>query len=471
MNEFEKLLKNVEDESMDSQQKTLKLMKNTPYISDDVYDTLPKIFGDIINKKFHEGNKRKKDIMLLSSLATLSSQFPSVQFNWWWKNYAPNLYFFLAAKSGQGKSLMGVGKELLYTEISKQKSINIQLQEKYKDELKIYLKDKKNNEKPEEPVMKNVMFSGNISSAEMINQIGIETSLLYDTEADAMSNSMKQDWGDYSTTIRKCFEHEIENKMRVGSDVVDINEPKLSVCVSGTLNQAVNVLASNIENGLFNRFMTYIYAEETVYEEFTMEGNGITINDYYHSLSHKISAYINKYKNDFNYKVYFSNDDMKVFHKWQRTLRKKAKYYEEKDIDGILKRYAIITLRIATLFTIFRQGLISTNTPDIEKIITIRGELVDLKNAISIATTLIDHTKLLFYSFEDKQTILRDPSKKQKAVNLIMKKMKKTFTKSELERMCEEEDISIRTAQRATTTLVDGGDLIRIKKGVYQKKR
>jgi hypothetical protein len=466
MSELDKLINIVEDED-----KTIELMMKTPTLKDEIFNTIPDFFKEIVQEEFHGNNIRKKDIMLLSSLSSLSSQFPKIKFYWWDKEYYSNLYFYLAAKTGQGKSMMRVGRELLKIQRDKVSLYNISLFDKYKKDLELYKRDKKNNTKPMEPKEKQIIFGSNISTSALIDQItSTDTSLMFDTESDTMANNMKQDWGDYTTTLNKCAEHEQETKTRVSTINTVIDNPKLSVCISGTLNNAMDVLVSKTEGGLFNRFMTYIFAEETEYIRYYQDDNKKykSTKDYYGELSIKLDEYVRKYS-ELDYEIIFRRYDLDVFHKNQILLRRKAKFFEEKDIDGILKRYAIMTLRIATLFTIFRRDLNIMDVPDINGTCKIYGELIDLENAISITEVLLEHSKLLFYTSNDTMVSLKDPNKQQKAVQLIMNKLSDSFTKQELDVLMLKNNISEKTGQRAMKTLKEENYITDLKKGLYQK--
>lgn len=76
--------------------------------------------------------------------------------------------------------------------------------------------------------------------------------ILFETEADTLSVTLKTDYGDYSELLRKAFHHESHSYYRRGNkEYLEIPEPKLSLLISGNYNHLVKHIP-NAENGLFN---------------------------------------------------------------------------------------------------------------------------------------------------------------------------------------------------------------------------
>ena len=81
-----------------------------------------------------------------------------------------------------------------------------------------------------------------------------------ETEADTLTNTLKQDWGGYSDVLRKGFHAEIISKSRMTDlDYSEIKEPKFSVAITGTPNQ-LDTLITSIQDGLFSRFIFYSFS-------------------------------------------------------------------------------------------------------------------------------------------------------------------------------------------------------------------
>ena len=81
--------------------------------------------------------------------------------------------------------------------------------------------------------------------------------LLFETEGDTLSQTLKSEHGNYSDLLRKAFHHEmISMSRRKDREYVEIDNPRLSVVLAGTPEQ-VRRLIPDAENGLLSRFIFY----------------------------------------------------------------------------------------------------------------------------------------------------------------------------------------------------------------------
>ena len=95
--------------------------------------------------------------------------------------------------------------------------------------------------------------------------------LIFETEADTLSNSMKQEWGSFSDVLRKAFHNEyISQARRNNNEYFEVNEPKFSICLTGT-NEQVGRLITSTEDGLFSRFLFYSFATEFKWKNTLMD--------------------------------------------------------------------------------------------------------------------------------------------------------------------------------------------------------
>ena len=85
--------------------------------------------------------------------------------------------------------------------------------------------------------------------------------LIMESEADTLSNMLNNDWSNYSDVLRKAFHHEpISISRKIEKIFEEINQPKLSMVISGTPNQLQPLIKSK-DNGLFSRFIVYSFDE------------------------------------------------------------------------------------------------------------------------------------------------------------------------------------------------------------------
>ena len=127
--------------------------------------------------------------------------------------------------------------------------------ESYERDLKEFDKEKI-LEKPKAPIEKMLFLPANNSSSGMFQLLENNEGkgLIFETEADTLTGTFKQDYGDYSDGFRKAFQHEtISYYRKTDSEYVEIKKPKLSTVLTGTPKQVFS-LFPNAENGLFSRF-------------------------------------------------------------------------------------------------------------------------------------------------------------------------------------------------------------------------
>jgi hypothetical protein len=105
--------------------------------------------------------------------------------------------------------------------------------------------------------------------------------IICETEADTMSSTKKQDWGDYSSIMRAAFHHEkISVSRKTNNEFIEVNEPRLAITLTGTPAQAPKLIAS-AEDGLFSRFLFYAYKNEIEWQDPSPQNKAIIYNDHF----------------------------------------------------------------------------------------------------------------------------------------------------------------------------------------------
>ncbi len=223
-------------------------MKNK-LIENEIYNNLPVILKEL-TKDF---SGREKDIVLLSSLGVLSNCLPNIQGYYDGDTIYPQLYVLIVAPPASGKGVMN------YSRILIEKIHQKVLTESKTKKLLCENSKKKDKEKKNEicPSINVKVVPANISTSELYSFLSNSKYglLIMETEADTLSNMMKNDWSNYSDVLRKCFHHEPLSIARKVEDLYEeIAEPKLAMVISGTPGQLKPFLKSR-ENGLFSRFI------------------------------------------------------------------------------------------------------------------------------------------------------------------------------------------------------------------------
>lgn len=202
----------------------------------------------------------EKDLLLLGSLTVISSMLPNVVGIYGRKRLHPNLYLFVSGPAASGKGAVEPTLDLARPLHEMQAAQCQQAILEWK-----HLKVAKVEELgPCPPFAAHIIPANTTSTAFYRMLYDLDgRGLLFETEADTLSAMLNnKDFGNYTDGLRKAFHHEtIQYHRKTDNEHVEITDPQLSVCLTGTPNQ-INKLIDNVENGLYSRFMFYHLEQE-----------------------------------------------------------------------------------------------------------------------------------------------------------------------------------------------------------------
>lgn len=416
------------------------------YFENEIYENLPDLFKKLVS----QFNEREKDVVLLSSLGVLSNCIPNIFGYYNQKKHYPHLYTMIIAPPASGKGSMN------YTSILIEKiHQKILIDSKYKmNKWKI----KKSGEMPRLDVK---ILPGNVSSSKFYthmrdNKYGL---LIFESEADSISNMLKQDWGNFSDILRKAFHHEkISISREVDDKFIEINSPKLAMVLSGTKGQVKPLILSK-ENGLFSRFLYYFFDDGVEWKDVTPKENFL---DY--------STIFNNASNDV-YKLYCELENISEPIEFQFTDE------QWKKLNSTLKNATLIFLKngLTSLSSnVFRNGLnlfrIAMVLSVIRNIdnITNNQKLIcddrDFESAHSIIKYLLDHVIIVSELFETEKYGLTVYE-----LN-VLSNLPQTFKRNKAIEIGEELDIKHRTMDNYLKKWKEKGVLKIVKTGHYDKQ-
>ena len=178
----------------------------------------------------------QKDMLLLSTLSAVSYAMPHVRFLYGdpMRDYFVNLMVAVIAPAASGKGVLSNSEKLL-------------------EPIDNFLRSRG----------KQAILSADTSSRAFFDVLEANgnTGFILETEIDELANTWKQKNNNYSTLLRKCFEHETLRVSRMagpkGIISKEIRQPHISMIISGTPRQLAPLMGTG-ENGLASRFMAYI---------------------------------------------------------------------------------------------------------------------------------------------------------------------------------------------------------------------
>ena len=205
----------------------------------------------------------QRDILLLGALTTLGATMERyVRCSYSGKYQSPCLQTFFVAPPASGKSGLSLIRLLV-------EPIHDKIRQQVDEEMKAYRKEKKNyellgkervnTEAPQMPPNKMFLISGNNSGTGILQNImdANGTGLICETEADTIASAISSEYGHWSDTLRKAFDHDrLSYNRRTDQEYREVKKSYLSLLLSGTPAQ-VKPLIPSTENGLFSRQLFY----------------------------------------------------------------------------------------------------------------------------------------------------------------------------------------------------------------------
>ncbi len=421
----------------------------TPKIPPDVYQHLPAILRES-TAMFRDS--MEKDVFLIGAIGVLSGCLPNIEGIYFEEPHSAHLYTFITAPAGSGKGKLKWAKyfgENIHDSIVEYSK---KARTEYKSEMENYSnltrKERQSVERPEEPPQKMFFIPANSSSSAFIQALADNNfrGVIFETEADTLASTFKQEWGNFSDVLRKAFQHESTNMFRrKDNEFIEIKNPHLAVVLSGTPRQVHNLMP-DVENGLFSRFLYYAFEDNAEFKNPFKPHQTVNYVDFF-SEKGKQMAELHELLNQFHQPLQFQLTEEQgteftgIFNK----MLSRNKLLLGHDFDANIKRLGLITFRIAMIFSALRimedgdttNPLICSDT--------------DFKSALKIATTLEKHAIAVFQNMPNNEL----QGKKLKFYELLPDE----FNRQTYLKVASELDIKEKTAEKYITQFRDKGFL------------
>jgi hypothetical protein len=367
---------------------------NTPRIPAELYNQLPEIlhescgmFADAI----------EKDVFLIGAISVISGCLPNIEGIYFDEPVSAHLYSFITAPAGSGKGKLKwakyFGQKIHKTMV--QQSINEK--EAYEQELENYNnlnKDQRQGaERPREPKRKMFYIPANSSASAFIQALSDNNfkGIIFETEADTLAGTLKQDWGNFSDVLRKAFHHESTNMFRrKDNEHIEVEDPHLAIILSGTPKQVHNMMP-DVENGLFSRFLYYAFEDYSDFKNPFISHQKVNYNVYFEEKGNQIyELYQILISQPTPIQFRFTTQQGEVFTGQFNALYKRNRMLLGNDFNANSRRLGLVTFRIAMVLRTLRiledgdysNPLICNET--------------DFHTAIQIAFTLEKHAIAVF---------------------------------------------------------------------------
>jgi len=258
-------------------------------------------------------------------------------------------------------------------------------------------------EKPIEPPHRMFFLPGNSSSAAFIQALADNDfcAVIFETEADTLANTLKQEWGNFSDVLRKGFHHESTSLFRKKDNkCIEIKNPHIALCVGGTPLQVHNMIP-NVENGLFSRILFYAFEDHSEFKNPFISHCPVNYADFLTEKGNQIFELYNQLNllaQPIQFKL--TPEQANKFTALFAAMLSRNELLVGRNFNANIKRLGLITFRIAMILTALR--LLENETPggDPERVtpshpLSPDKPLIcsdrDYETAIIIAATLEKH--------------------------------------------------------------------------------
>ena len=249
------------------------ITQNCPIIHPSTYDALPPFLKDLVENL---APGRPRDNTLLTILTLLSSAMPSMKVQVRDNYYSPNLYLFLIAEAGNGKSVVDRwlplvrGIQKYYDEVNNAREQEYLVQEAdwHKEEAKSHREHRSPDtslDPGNRPVRMTFLAGAQISRARLIENLRVAPQgfLLTGTELGALNEALQNKVGNFKAELRSIAMNEMvstEYKSEAGKGAVTF--PRLSMMFAATLHQFAD-FQSGPDDGEMSRYFCLMSESST----------------------------------------------------------------------------------------------------------------------------------------------------------------------------------------------------------------
>lgn len=441
---------------------------NTPTIPQSVYDNLPPILKQGA-EAFSE--PRERDTFLTGALAILSGCLPNVIGEYGGRTVYPHLFSFILAPAASGKGALQSSKELAdkyHEEVLKnsreqKKEYDIKMAA-YKKTQRFQKKDDNTQEEiPEEPPFKVVFIPANTSNAKIIQHLQQNegTGIICETEADTLGQVFKNDWGSYSDLLRKSFHSEkISISRKTNNEYFEINNPRLAVALSGTPQQVYNIISS-AEDGLFSRFVFYVFKTNSKWIDPSPYGSRVNLTEHFAKLAiavYEMVLFLDSGKT----KIHLTREQWNRFNPIFEEYLSQISAFVSEDAQSIVKRLGLVLYRLCMIFTTIRKYQAQEQATDIQCLDQ------DFETALQLVEVYLKHNILMFENLPKQEDDEQGPFKSGQNKKQFFDALPTRFTRKEAVDLATTFNIAERTVGTFLKSCL-GKYLVQPEYGVYEK--
>lgn len=309
----------------------------------------------------------QRDVLLLGALTALGACMErKARCLYGGKMQSPCLQTFIVAPPAAGKGVLGFIRlliEPIHDEIRQQVGQQMDVYKKAKNSYNALGKERGQVEEPQMPPNKMFIISGNNTGTGILQNImdANGTGIIFETEADTISTAIGTDYGHWSDTLRRAFDHDfLSYNRRTEQEYREIKKSYLSILLSGTPAQ-VKPLIPSAENGLFSRQIFYYMPAIHEWKD-QFDNHDTDMESLFATMGEEWKRQLEKLKQGGLYTLKFTEEQRSEFNSRFAALFRHAYANQGNEMSSSVARMAVNICRIATIVGLLRGNL----TPDTE---------------------------------------------------------------------------------------------------------
>jgi hypothetical protein len=331
-----------------------KTQEPLPTFTDRIYDQLPSIFKYCL-EPFH--NDPAKDVFFCGLLTLFSGLLSKYHGKYFSKRVESNLKLLVIGSAGEGKGILTWLYSIAGAVHAELKERGIKDHARYNAEKIQYEKDRKEIPFAQEPqpahnYMLFIPINNSVAGVYELLSDNTGRGIMMSTEADTMNDIFKSDYGDFTTLERQSFQHEpVSYYRKTNRQYIEIEFPCLSTMLSGTPHQAIELMKS-VENGLFSRYLYYIYDHDSIFKNpFNIDNSDLY--QHFQKIAEKLLKLYTVLENN-EIRFTFTPLQKLKFTEHYKEIEARLKIDFGREAKATVRRIALSTFRIAMIISFFR---------------------------------------------------------------------------------------------------------------------
>ena len=456
--------------------KWIKPAEELPAFPECVFEQLPPFLSEIVSNSISEDDR---DTILIGAIVCLSVCFYNVCGVYDERIVYPNLYLFVVADAGMGKGALTLCRELVAPINHNLHELSQRMEQEYKEAMNAYIKSKKSDgaTMPNEPPIRMLIIPANSSASSLLKILGDNDGigLLFESEGDTLSQTLKSDYGNYSDVLRKAFHHELVSlSRRKDREYCEVSNPRVLVALAGTPEQ-VRRLIPDAENGLMSRFCFYIIRfKRGIRNVFATNDISQSKNAVFRVLGDQFCHLHEEFVNHGCYSFTLPSVLQKRFIECLSRVNEECCDEIDNRMQGIVRRMGLIAYRIMMVLTAVRHLESMGNAQASgQGVIHLVCQESDYFVAMNICDTLLYHAVFIYRNLSGSQnkqsaSILQETGVAARR-NTLYNMLSETFTKKDYDAAVLALGENTNTASKWIEAFIRNGKLCRIEQGKYRK--